>query len=245
MGWAKDPEADMNRVYEAKLKRMEAAMKGSTGSGKAIKADKEEDEEEEEEEAAPAEDDDEEGGAAPAEDAEEKEGEEEDVPAAEDGDEEEEEGAAAAGDEEGDEDEESALQVAPLYLPTKGKKLSMQEVWDNFTVKAVKYGEDDDDDDEDEEEGTVFVFCSFYYFRPAILHGCCLFWAVQITCCSSYIPSCVVLMDVIRIPCFCVLIRRTKMNRCHDHVSPFLWFLDMTRHVLQFLHCLQAITHLP
>jgi hypothetical protein len=45
--------------------------------------------------------------------------------------------------------------MKPLYVPLKGDKLSLEELWDNFTIKAVRTNEDDpfeDDEEEDEEE---------------------------------------------------------------------------------------------
>jgi hypothetical protein len=131
MGLVADPEAGVKAVQAARDKRMEAAMlsrglSGTAGSSSAPKKKKvvEEEEEEEEEEAG--------------EDAEEEEG--------EGGDDGEEEG------EEEEEEEEPKPKAKPLYLPTKGKKLTKAEMWDNFTIKAVRMSEDDDDDDEDEEE---------------------------------------------------------------------------------------------
>jgi hypothetical protein len=146
MGLAPDPEAAMNRVYNAKLARMEAVKiakqggggGGADGSGSLkVAAEKEEEEEqEEEEEGVEAEEEQEE---VAAEEEEEKEGEaatgDDDVPAMEDGD---------ADEEEAEEEEESELKFKPLYVPTKAKKLGPKEIWDNFTIKALNMSEDDD-----------------------------------------------------------------------------------------------------
>lgn len=141
MGWAPDPEAGVNRVHNAKLARMEAAVQNaakqggsvSSSSGIALTGASAAKEEREEEEVASEE--------------------EEDVPAMEDGDDND-----SSDDEE---EEEQEIKIKPLYLPTKADKLTPQEIWDNFTVKALNMSEDDDDDDEDEEEeeGTCVHAC--------------------------------------------------------------------------------------
>jgi hypothetical protein len=144
-GLMRDPEWQVQRVHEAKLARMEAAGKGRSTEGPPDTANKagaakEEEEQEEEEEAPPAEEEEEEEEAPQPPEAEE---EEEDVAAAEGADEEEEE-----------QEEESEVHVKPLYLPTKKDKLTPQEMWDNFTLKALRM----DDEEEDEDEGTC-VLC--------------------------------------------------------------------------------------
>jgi hypothetical protein len=135
---ATDPEATLIRVEKERLERQEAVLKAKQtvlkgpGIAKTKPAAAKEDEPEEEEE---EEEKDEDANAA----------DEDDVPAAEDGDDAEEE-------EEEEEEEEKEVVVKPLYVPTKGKKLSTREVWDNFTIKALNMSEDDDDDEEEEEE---------------------------------------------------------------------------------------------
>ena len=149
LGLETDPMLVVKQVQDAKTARMEAFMKAK-GIEKPKASEKEDDEEEEEEEEeAPAE-----------EEAEEEEGEEagpadeeEDSGAAEEEEEEEKEGGD---DEEGeededDDDEESGPPPKPLYDPVKGANLTHNEIWDNFTLKALKMNDDDDDDDEDED----------------------------------------------------------------------------------------------
>jgi len=134
MGFYPDPNAPSIQVQQAKMKRLEA-FEAASGSRGGDEDDEEEEEEEEEEEAEAAEEEEESGG-----DDEEESG----------GDDEEEGGDDGDGDDDDDE-EESKVVIKPLYLPTKGK-LNEQDVWDNFTIKAVHYGEDDDDDDDDEDD---------------------------------------------------------------------------------------------
>jgi hypothetical protein len=137
MGFAPDPEAAMNKVYNAKLARMEALKfakgGGISGALKDAVAEKDDDEEEEEatEEETEEESSDDNG--------------DDDVPAAEDGDAEEDE-------------EEEEIKFKPLFVPTKAEKLGPKEIWDNFTIKALNMSEDDDDDDD--EEGT---YAGVYY----------------------------------------------------------------------------------
>ena len=51
-------------------------------------------------------------------------------------------------EEEDDEEEEDALpKFKPLVEKVKEPKTN-EEIWDNFTLKSIKAGEDDDDDDE-------------------------------------------------------------------------------------------------
>ena len=93
-------------------------------------------------------------------DADEEEGEPEPEKEEEAEEEEEDKGADEDEGDEEEEEEESKPPVKPLYIPTKGEKLSKQEMWDNFTIKALKMTEDDDDeeeeDDEEDEEGTCW-----------------------------------------------------------------------------------------
>lgn len=53
-------------------------------------------------------------------------------------------------EEEGEEGEESELELKPLFEKNGGTTL--EEMWENTYIKAIKPGEDDDDDDEDEDE---------------------------------------------------------------------------------------------
>jgi hypothetical protein len=135
LGLAPDPEAVINRVYEQKLARMKAVQMAKTGgtsvSSSALAAaavEKDDDDEEEEEAVAEPEEEKEEEAAAEGDD---------DVPAMEDGDDEEEE--------EEEEEESASIKIKPLYLPTKADKLGLDDIWDNFTIKAVNMSEDDDD----------------------------------------------------------------------------------------------------
>ena len=50
-----------------------------------------------------------------------------------------------------EEEDEEEKKMKPIYMPTLGRKLKRGEIWDNFTLKAVKMNEDDDDDDDDDE----------------------------------------------------------------------------------------------
>jgi len=127
MGLAPDPEAVINRVQAEKDQRLALKMKDKP-------AVVEDDEEEEEEEEAAPEEEEEEEEAAPAQDEAED---EEDVPAMEDGDDEDVGGEAGGGDDDEDEESEEAP-PPPLYLPTKKDKLAPKDVWDNFTLKALK-----------------------------------------------------------------------------------------------------------
>jgi hypothetical protein len=133
---ATDPEAILNRVEKERVERQEAVLKAkqtvlkSPGIVKTKAAVVEDDEPEEEEEEEQKDED--------SNDAD-----EDDVPAGEDGDD---------SEEEEEEEEEEEVVVKPLYVPTKGKKLSVQELWDNFTIKALNMSEDDDDDEEEEDE---------------------------------------------------------------------------------------------
>ena len=132
IGMATDPSLVVKQVQEAKVARMEAHMKAK-GIEVPSKAAKEEEEEEEEEEEAPA-----------------PEEEEEPAPA----DEEEDDGGDEGGDEDDegdddDDDEDVGPPPKPLYDPVKGDNLTSAEMWDNFTIKAVRMNDEDDDDDED------------------------------------------------------------------------------------------------
>jgi hypothetical protein len=138
MGFAPDPEAAMNKVYNAKLARMEALKiakgGGISGALKDAVAEKDDDEEEEE---ATEEETEEESSDGNGDD---------DVPAAEDGDAEEDE-------------EEEEIKFKPLFVPTKAEKLGPKEIWDNFTIKALNMSEDDDDDDEEGTYAGVYYRC--------------------------------------------------------------------------------------
>lgn len=144
VGLAADPEAGVKMVQAAKDARLAAAMPAGESGGAAA-----EEEEEEEEEAAEEEEEE-----AAAEEEEAAAEEEEEVTA-----EEEEEEVAAGGDdaeeesEEEEEEEEAKVVIKPLYLPTKADKLDKEDMWDNFTIKAVRMNDEDDDDDDDEDEG--------------------------------------------------------------------------------------------
>jgi hypothetical protein len=143
LGLEPDPEAGVKTVQAAKDARMLIRMPAASAVSMAA-ADKDEEEDDEEEEDAAAEVEEEE---ASGEEEEEKEEEEE---AAADEEEDEEKEA-----EEEEEDEEEEKTMKPLYVPLKGDKLSLEELWDNFTIKAVRTNEDDpfeDDEEEDEEE---------------------------------------------------------------------------------------------
>jgi hypothetical protein len=126
LGLAPDPEEGIKKVQAARTQRMELVLgRQATVVLAAPKEDEEEGEEDEE-------------------DATEEKGDEE---AGGDG-----EGGEEGGDEEGqeeddDEDEEKKIQIPPLYVlatPAQGIKLSIQQMWDNFAIKAVKMTEEDD-----------------------------------------------------------------------------------------------------
>lgn len=132
LGLAPDPEAGVQMVQDARIKRMEAKgifLKKSGGD------DEEEEEEEEEDEEQEPEAEEEESGDEGGDD--------------EDSEEEEEE------------DDEPKVVIKPLYVPLKGKKLGKEEIWDNFTIKALKMNDDDEDEDEGMcfFRGTGFVLC--------------------------------------------------------------------------------------
>ena len=130
-----DPEAEVNMIHEAKMKRLEAYNKAKgivPGAAPAKKASAvEEDEDEEEAEEAPAE----------------EEGSEEATAEEESGDAE-----GGAEEEEEEEEEEEKAPKFGVFFPTKGDNLTLEEQWDNFTVKAVNYSDDDDDDDADDDD---------------------------------------------------------------------------------------------
>jgi hypothetical protein len=142
LGLEPDPEAGVKTVQAAKDARLAIRVSSvSMGAGK----EKEEEEEEEEEEAAEVEEEEEE----------EKEAEEEEEEAAADEEEEAEEKEAEEEEEE-DEEEEVESKIKPLYVPLVGDSLDLEDLWDNFTIKAVRTNEDDpfeDDEEEEEEEG--------------------------------------------------------------------------------------------
>jgi flagellar biosynthesis GTPase FlhF len=143
LGLFPDPDADVNMVQAAKDARMALKFpnQASTAGGAAVV---EEEEEEEEEASAEAEEE------AASEEEEEEEAAADEAAA----DEEEEE---AADEEEEEEEDEEKIEIKPLYLPTKGKHLDKEDIWDNFTIKAVRMNEDMDDDDEDEDEGETHI----------------------------------------------------------------------------------------
>jgi hypothetical protein len=132
MGLFDDPMAGNNMVQAAKDVRM--AAKGPIGGAAAAEEEEEEEEAEEEaeEEEAAAEEEEEEEAAADEEEEEEKEEEAE----------------------EEDDEDEAKIVIKPLYLPTKAAKLNKEDMWDNFTIKAVRMSDDDDDDDDEDEDGT-------------------------------------------------------------------------------------------
>ena len=139
LGLEPDPEAGVKTVQAAKDARL-AIRVSSVPMG----AGKEKDEEEEEEE-----------DAAEVEEEEEAEEKEEEEAAADE--EEEVEEKEAEEEEEEDEEEEAESKIKPLYVPLVGDSLALEDLWDNFTIKAVRTNEDDsfedDEDEEEEEEG--------------------------------------------------------------------------------------------
>ena len=130
LGLVPDPEAAINRVQAEKDQRLAAKMKSQPAVSSKKEEEEVEEEEEEEEAAAEEEEEKEEETSGGGDDG----GDDEDVPAAEDGDD---EGESSGGDEDDEEEESEEAPVPPLYLPTKAKKLSTKEVWDNFTLKAI------------------------------------------------------------------------------------------------------------
>jgi flagellar biosynthesis GTPase FlhF len=174
LGLEPDPEEGVKMVQAAKDARLaiRLAPGAGGGGGATVEKETEKEEEEEEEEEAPAEEEVEEEEEAPVEieEVEEKE-EEEETAAVEEVEEkeaevEEAEGEEAEGEEteekeaeeeeEEEEEEEAEIVIKPLYVPLKGDALDLEDLWDNFTIKAVRTSEDDsfdDDEDEEEEEG--------------------------------------------------------------------------------------------
>jgi flagellar biosynthesis GTPase FlhF len=167
---------------DARLAIRLAPAAGAGGGGATVEKETEKEEEEEEEEEAPVEIEEveeEEEAAVEIEEVEEKEEEEEtavveeveekeaeveeteekeaegEVEEAEEKEAEgEEEEKEAEEEEEEEEEEEAEIVIKPLYVPLKGDALDLEDLWDNFTIKAVRTSEDDSfDDDEDEEEG--------------------------------------------------------------------------------------------
>lgn len=129
LGLASDPERIINRVQLEKDQRL-AAKKNMTlsGSGGSISTSnaKTEEEEDEEEVVEDADNDEEEEEEQVVNEAAAEEEDEDDAPALENDDEEE-------------EDEESEEEPAPpLYMPSKGKNLTSEEIWDTFTIKALR-----------------------------------------------------------------------------------------------------------
>jgi hypothetical protein len=146
VGLEADPEAPSNAVQAAKDARREAFEKAK---GQSTPATQEEDDDDVEEEDT-------------AEPEEEQEAEEEPTT---DGDENE-ESEESEEEEAEEEEEEEKIEIKPLYMPTKGKNLTPQDIWDNFTSKAVRMSEDDDDDDDDEgkTEATQTTVIAFFLF---------------------------------------------------------------------------------
>ncbi|GAX20448.1 hypothetical protein FisN_22Hh014 [Fistulifera solaris] len=132
-GLGPDPEADLTMVHNARMARLEAYQKQHGGSSAAKEEDADEEEEEEEEESAEEEANEEEESGEEGEEEQSSEG---------GGDEE-------SGDAEEDEEEEEEIKLKPLFEPTKG---TQGGGWDTFSVKSLKFGEDDDEDDEDDDE---------------------------------------------------------------------------------------------
>jgi hypothetical protein len=132
LGLAPDPEEGINKVQAARVHRMELVL--GRQATVALAAPKEEEEEEEEID----------------------EGEREES----DGGGEGQEGSAEEREEE-EEQEEEKVQIKPLYeiaKPAQGIKLSIQQMWDNFAVKALKMTEDDD--------GTSLTVNNLFVFWP-------------------------------------------------------------------------------
>jgi hypothetical protein len=134
LGLAGDPEDGIKKVQAAKMKRMELVL--GQQAKVAMASPKEDDEEEEEEEEGDAEGEGEEEAGGEGEGGGEEEG----------GDE---EGGDEDGGEGGDdeEEEEKSVAIKPLYVvikPPAGIKLPIQQMWDNFAIKAVKMTEEDD-----------------------------------------------------------------------------------------------------
>jgi hypothetical protein len=141
LGLAPDPEDGIKKVQVAKMKRMELVL--GQQSKVAMASPKEEDEEEEEEENegdVEGEGEDETGGEGGGGGADEEGGDEEG------GDE---EGGDEDGGEDGDDEEEEdkSVEIKPLYVvvkPPSGIQLPIQQMWDNFAIKALKMTEEDD-----------------------------------------------------------------------------------------------------
>ena len=139
LGLAPDPEDGIKKVQAAKMKRMELAL--GQQSKVAMASPKEDEEEEEEYEGdAEGEGEDENGGEGGGGGTDEEGGDEEG------GDEEgeDEDGGEDGGDEE---EEEKSVEIKPLYVvikPPSGIQLPIQQMWDNFAIKALKMTEEDD-----------------------------------------------------------------------------------------------------
>lgn len=137
VGLAKDPEAPLVAVEKAKQARLEAFQKAKGISAVKKPSKKEaasvvadEPDEDEEEESADGSDEEEETSA-----------------------DEEEEVTADEEESDDEEEEEEVMEKFPTIFPAvKGKNLSLQEKWDNFTLKSINIAEDDDEDEEDEDE---------------------------------------------------------------------------------------------
>jgi hypothetical protein len=146
VGLAPDPEEGINKVQAARMQRMELVL--GRQATVVLAAPKEEEDEEEEEEV--------------------DEGKEEESGGGDEG----EEGRGEEGHEEEDEEqEEEKVQIKPLYeiaKPAQGIKLSIQQMWDNFAVKALKMTEEDDGT----SRNNLFVI-SLAPFTCRILHAPC------------------------------------------------------------------------
>lgn len=134
IGVTPDPEGPSKFVQAGMVARKAAYEQAKALGGKA-KASKAEETVEEEDEPEPE-----------VEEVEEEE--EEPAPVGDDSEESEEEEPAPVGDDseesEEEEEEEEEVVVKPLYMPTKGKHLTNEEIWDNFTLKAINYRDEDD-----------------------------------------------------------------------------------------------------
>lgn len=161
MGLAKDPEAGVQAVQAAKVARLEAFnLARGIVAPSAVAAMEEEDEEGE--------------GEPDEETAVEEEEEEEEAPPADEDEEEEEE------------EESGGIKVKPLLTPAKGDKLSIFEMWDNFTIKSVKMTDDDDDEDED---GMCFLYIDVFSLVAAICDAVISDVSILICFCFYYLFS--------------------------------------------------------
>ena len=127
LGLAKEPDLHIKAVQAAKEARMAAKKKAKPAS------EEEEEEEEEAEEEPAAEEESDEGGDEEA------------------GGEEEEGGDEGGDDDDEEEEDESSIpKFEPLLPKTAGK--TQEEIWDNFTLKSIRPGEDDDEEEDDDDD---------------------------------------------------------------------------------------------